>query len=92
MVYLTFKSAFGDGVFVQHVIPTETMVQKVVHNIYIDWRCPTIIGKFFMLGEALQVSKKDVRIFTGIMNYSFAYNFEIEMQKTCSNSYVFIFI
>ena len=55
MVYLFFKSMLGDGVFVQSLTPMEPLVQKLVHNIYINWKTPIPIAKFFMLGEAIQV-------------------------------------
>ncbi|OWF39957.1 Cholesterol desaturase daf-36 [Mizuhopecten yessoensis] len=61
IVYLEFDSPIGSGVFVQSLTPVEPMVQKLVHNIYMDRKVPTIIAKFFMLGEALQV-ERDVMI------------------------------
>lgn len=35
--------------------PTEPLVQKMVHNIYATWTMPTVIAKFFMMGEAIHV-------------------------------------
>ncbi|KAL4219144.1 hypothetical protein ACF0H5_021726 [Mactra antiquata] len=61
IVYLTFESFFGKGVFIQSLIPVEPMVQKLTHNIYIHWTVPNFIAKFFMFGEAIQV-ERDVMI------------------------------
>lgn len=57
VVYLMFESFFGKGVFIHNMLPVEPLVQKLVHNIYIHWTVPNIIAKFFMLGEAIHVSK-----------------------------------
>lgn len=58
IVYLEFSSFFGRGVYIQSVTPVEPLVQKVVHNVYIDRRLPTILSKFFMVSEAIQVCSK----------------------------------
>ena len=55
LVYLEFDGFFGRGVFIQTVLPLEPLVQKVVHNIYVNSWMPTFIAKLYMLGEALQV-------------------------------------
>lgn len=55
IVYLEFDSFFGKGVYIQSLTPVEPMVQKLVHNIYVEKWCPTIMAKFMMLGEAIQV-------------------------------------
>lgn len=55
IVYLTFHSPIGSGTFVQHLVPTEPLVQKLVHNLYFQKNLPAFIGKFFLLGEAIQV-------------------------------------
>ena len=55
IVYLTFHSPIGSGTFVQHLIPTEPLVQKLVHNLYYQKSYPAFIAKFFLLGEAIQV-------------------------------------
>ena len=54
IVYLVFDSMFGRGVFVQSITPVEPLVQKLVHNVYLDWKLPKILAKFFMYGEAIQ--------------------------------------
>ncbi|XP_063422925.1 cholesterol 7-desaturase nvd-like isoform X1 [Mytilus trossulus] len=61
IVYLEFSSFFGRGVYIQSVTPVEPLVQKVVHNVYIDRRLPTILSKFFMVSEAIQV-ERDIMI------------------------------
>lgn len=55
IVFLTFHSPIGSGTFVQHLIPTEPLVQKLVHNLYYQKSYPAFIAKFFLLGEAIQV-------------------------------------
>ncbi|WAR31570.1 NVD-like protein [Mya arenaria] len=61
IVYLKFESFFGRGVFIQSLTPTEPLVQKLVHNIYIHWSVPNFIAKFFMYGECVQV-ERDIMI------------------------------
>ncbi|XP_078326033.1 cholesterol 7-desaturase nvd-like [Crassostrea virginica] len=61
IVYLTFHSPIGSGTFVQHLIPTEPLVQKLVHNLYYQKSYPAFIAKFFLLGEAIQV-ERDIMI------------------------------
>ncbi|XP_052675117.1 cholesterol 7-desaturase nvd-like [Crassostrea angulata] len=61
IVYLTFHSPIGSGTFVQHLVPTEPLVQKLVHNLYFQKNLPAFIGKFFLLGEAIQL-ERDIMI------------------------------
>ena len=55
-MFLAFEGLFGKGVIFHFVTPIEPLVQKLVHNIYIEWKSPTIFAKFMMWGEATQVS------------------------------------
>ncbi|XP_052821551.1 cholesterol 7-desaturase nvd [Octopus bimaculoides] len=61
IVYLEFQSIFGKGIYIQSVIPTEPMVQKVVHNIYVSKSVPTLFAKFLLLAEAIQF-ERDIMI------------------------------
>ena len=56
IVYMTFESVFGNGAFMHTIVPLEPMLQKITHQIYFHWAVPTIVAKFYMLSEALQVS------------------------------------
>lgn len=55
IVYLTFDSPIGSGGFMQHLVPTEPLLQKFVQNLYFQKNIPAFIGKFFLLGEVIQV-------------------------------------
>ncbi|XP_061165164.1 cholesterol 7-desaturase nvd-like [Saccostrea echinata] len=61
IVYLTFDSPIGSGAFVQHLVPTEPLLQKLVHNLYFQKNMPAFVGKFFLLGEAIQL-ERDIMI------------------------------
>ncbi|XP_064616986.1 cholesterol 7-desaturase nvd-like [Liolophura sinensis] len=61
IVYLKFDNLLGKGAFLQSLTPEGPMMQRLVHNIYVHWKMPIIIAKFFMLGEALQV-ERDIMI------------------------------
>lgn len=61
IVYLTFQSPLGNGAFLHHITPTEPLLQKLVHNIYIQRYSPTVVANFLMLGEAIQV-ERDIMI------------------------------
>lgn len=62
LVHLHFVSPiFGKGIFIQTLTPIEPLVQRVVHHVYINRRCPTIVAKFFLFGEALMV-ERDIMI------------------------------
>lgn len=61
IVYLYFDSFFGRGVYIQSLLPVEPLVQKLVHNVYLDWKLPTLLAKFLMVSEAIQV-ERDIMI------------------------------
>lgn len=61
VVYLTFNSIFGRGVYVQSVTPTEPLVLRVIHHIYVNKNIPTILAKFFLLAESIQL-ERDIMI------------------------------
>ncbi|BFZ20631.1 hypothetical protein BsWGS_23670 [Bradybaena similaris] len=61
LVYLEFDSFLGKGMFLQTVTPQAPMVQKIVQNIYVTRWMPTVIAKFYLLSEALQV-ERDIMI------------------------------
>ncbi|KJE94081.1 Rieske domain-containing protein [Capsaspora owczarzaki ATCC 30864] len=61
LVYLKWRSLFGQGVFIQSVTPVAPMEQLVVHTVYAEWKVPTWFAKFVMLSEALQV-ERDIMI------------------------------
>ena len=56
IVYVTMDTVFGKSVLIQSLLPVEPMVQKVVHNLYMNWTVPSIIAKFILIGEVMQVS------------------------------------
>ncbi|XP_041368086.1 cholesterol 7-desaturase nvd-like [Gigantopelta aegis] len=60
-VYLDIEGVFGKGVIIHNVLPVGPLMQKVVHNIYVERKMPTFIAKFYMLGEAIQV-ERDIMI------------------------------
>ena len=70
VVYLTFNSIFGRGVYTQSVTPVEPLVLKVIHNIYVNKNIPNILAKFFLLAESIQVRR-----------YSFSINLWINLWK-----------
>jgi hypothetical protein len=47
----------GRGVYIQSITPVEPLVQKLVHNVYLDWKLPTILATFLMVSEAIQVCR-----------------------------------
>ena len=55
IVYLLFETPLGSGCYIQTLTPIEPLTQRVVHNIYFQRNYPTVLAKFFMLGEALMV-------------------------------------
>uniref|UniRef100_A0A0B6ZW40 cholesterol 7-desaturase n=1 Tax=Arion vulgaris TaxID=1028688 RepID=A0A0B6ZW40_9EUPU len=61
LVYLEFDSFFGRGMYLQTVVPQAPLVQRVVHNIFVNTWMPTCIAKFYLLSEALQV-ERDIMI------------------------------
>jgi len=57
MVHLHFTSIFGPGVFVQTLTPLEPLHQVMTHKLYATWKIPLWLGRFFLLGEAIQVTE-----------------------------------
>jgi len=55
IVNLTFDSVFGRGAYLQALTPIEPITQRMIHNVYFKKSTPTIIGKFFLLAEAMMV-------------------------------------
>ena len=55
IVYLTFNSAVGSGVYLHHITPCEPLKQRLIHQMYFTHYVPAIIPKFFLLAEALMV-------------------------------------
>eukprot|EP00047_Mylnosiga_fluctuans_P003527 m.229586 g.229586 ORF g.229586 m.229586 type:complete len:450 (+) comp11925_c0_seq1:1268-2617(+) len=66
LVYLTWESIFGSGVFVQALTPQEPLLQNLTHCIYAQRMVPIFIAKFYMIGEALQV-ERDVMVWNNKM-------------------------
>lgn len=66
LVYLTWVSPFGEGVFIQSLTPQEPLLQELSHCIYADWKVPTFVSKFYLFGEALQV-ERDVMVWNNKM-------------------------
>jgi cholesterol 7-dehydrogenase len=57
IVNLTFDSLFGSGCFLQVLTPVEPVMQRLIHHVYFQRYTPTVVAKFFMFGEALQVER-----------------------------------
>ena len=55
IVYLTFGSNLGNGAYIQCLTPVGPLEQRMVHHVLFHWAVPNIIGKFFLLAEALMV-------------------------------------
>ena len=66
LVYLTWDSAFGKGVFMQSLTPTDPLMQNLSHAIFCEWKVPTIVAKFYLWGEASQV-ERDVMVWNNKM-------------------------
>ena len=52
---MKWSSNFGDGIFLQSVTPKEPLLQTMRHSLYAAWSVPTIVAKFFLYAETLQV-------------------------------------
>ena len=52
---MKFKSIFGDGIFLQSLTPKEPLLQTMRHRLYAAKTVPTIVAKFFLYAEAIQV-------------------------------------
>jgi cholesterol 7-dehydrogenase len=61
IVYLVFKCPFGQGAFVQSLLPVGPLEQIVTHEVWGEWRLPTVVAKFMLHGEAMQV-ERDVMV------------------------------
>lgn len=66
LVYLVWKSFFGEGVFVQTLTPVEPLYQELTHTMYASWSVPQIVAKFYLVGEAKQV-ERDVMVWNNKM-------------------------
>eukprot|EP00045_Choanoeca_perplexa_P007238 m.64040 g.64040 ORF g.64040 m.64040 type:complete len:449 (+) comp13992_c0_seq1:136-1482(+) len=66
LVYLTWNSFFGEGVFMQALTPQEPLYQELTHSIYASSTVPQIIAKFYLFGEAKQV-ERDVMVWNNKM-------------------------
>lgn len=61
LVFMKFKSAFGDGVFLQSLTPKEPLLHIMRHEIYAAKTMPTFMAKFLLYAEAIQV-ERDIMI------------------------------
>lgn len=61
LVFMKFKSAFGDGVFLQSLTPKEPLLHIMRHEIYAAKTMPTFVAKFLLYAEAIQV-ERDIMI------------------------------
>lgn len=61
LVFMKFKSAFGDGVFLQSLTPKEPLLHIMRHEIYAAKTMPTFVAKFLLYAEAVQV-ERDIMI------------------------------
>ncbi|KAK3700233.1 hypothetical protein QZH41_014408 [Actinostola sp. cb2023] len=61
LVYMYFTSFFGNGIFLHTVTPEEPLLQRVEHRMYSSSYMPTIIAKFYLYGESIQI-ERDIMI------------------------------
>lgn len=61
IVYLIFDCPFGKGAFVQSLLPVGPLEQVVTHEVWGEWKLPTIVAKTMLQGEAMQV-ERDVMV------------------------------
>ncbi|CAH1787514.1 unnamed protein product [Owenia fusiformis] len=80
IVYMHWTSVLGSGIFQHYLTPEEPLEQKLVHNIYTDWRMPPFISKFFLMAEAIQV-ERDMSIWN---NKKFISKPVLSKSKECS--------
>ena len=52
---MKFKTSFGDGIFFHSLTPKEPLLQSMCHRLYAAKTIPTILAKFFLYAEAIQV-------------------------------------
>lgn len=55
VVFLTFKSILGSGLFLQTLTPQEPLLQKYTLSAYADWWVPSFIIKLMIQGYDVQV-------------------------------------
>ena len=55
VVYLVFDWLNCKCAMLQHLTPTEPLMQKLVHNMYAARSIPAPMAKLLMIGEAMQV-------------------------------------
>ena len=61
LVYLVFDCPFGKGAFVQSLLPVGPLEQIVTHEVWGEWKLPSVVAKFMLQGEAMQV-ERDVMV------------------------------
>jgi len=61
LVFMKFKTSFGDGIFFHSLTPKEPLLQSMCHRLYAAKTIPTILAKFFLYAEAIQV-ERDIMI------------------------------
>lgn len=61
LVFMKWSSSFGDGIFLHSVTPKEPLLQIMRHSIYVSRGVPTIVAKFLLYAEAIQV-ERDIMI------------------------------
>jgi len=52
---MKWRSSVGDGIFLHSITPKEPLLQIMRHSLYASWTVPTIVAKFLLYAEALQV-------------------------------------
>ena len=62
IVFLTFKSFFGSGLFLQTLTPQEPLLQKYTLMTFADWWIPTFITDLMVRGFDVQVGDHDSHI------------------------------
>ena len=57
LVYITFTSPLGSGIFQQLVTPVGDLRQRVIHTIHWDrsYGLGPLIAKFYLMAETIQV-------------------------------------
>ena len=52
---MKWHSSFGDGIFLHSLTPKEPLLQSMRHSIFASATVPTIVAKFYLYAEAIQV-------------------------------------
>ena len=55
LVFMKWRNFMGDGIFLHSITPKEPLLQIMRHSLYASWTVPTILAKFVLYIEALQV-------------------------------------